>query len=89
MKYLKMIIFPVFLFIIIYILNAYKEDFESGDGNFVASPYQWKQMEKKFKLDPIYKAIGGSDTPARSTGLSSDWGWVWRGPMVWNGWKYY
>lgn len=81
------------LLLLLFSIYTHKEHYESGQqfnsGNFVATPYEWKQLEKKFKLDPVYNAIGGYSGQQRTTGFGSDWGWVWRGPMVWNGWKYY
>ena len=84
----SIIILIIFTYHYYYYREYYQDGQQLNSGNFIASPYEWKEMEKKFKLDPVYKAIGGFSGQQRSTGVGSDWGWVWRGPMVWNGWKY-
>lgn len=63
------------------------ESFE-GQGNFVASPEEWAALERNFRRDPIFKAIGGYAGPYSTAGGGSDWSTPWRGPMISNGWKY-
>ena len=88
MLYIIIALIIIILITIITKREGFRNGLQLNRGNFVASPHQRRELEKKFKLDPIYNIIGGYSGQQRTSGASSDWSTSWRGPMVWNGWKY-